>query len=138
MDDPKTLGLVGGVLLLLGVAQAAVSALRRRTDSGLDTAVIETFRLRVRAWLILFSILAAAFLLGRTTTVVLFGLIVTMPRACMSRYSRLLNSDHWVSSPLRRATTPSSSLVVMAGNSSTKSAIEAAPLSRARLSAHSM
>ena len=73
--EPKTLGLVGGVLLLLGLAQAAVYALRRRTDSGLDPAIIETFRLRVRAWLTLFSILAAAFLLGTAATVILFGLI---------------------------------------------------------------
>ena len=49
--------------------------LRRRPESGIDPAILETFRLRVHAWWILFAILAAAFLLGHWTTVVLFGLI---------------------------------------------------------------
>lgn len=75
MFDPKTLGLVGGVLVLLTIASAVVHVLRQRADSGLDAAVIETFRLRVRAWLMLFAVVAAAFLIGRTATVVLFGLI---------------------------------------------------------------
>ena len=49
--------------------------LRRRPESGIDAAILETFHLRVRAWWILFAILAAAFLLGHVATVVLFGLI---------------------------------------------------------------
>jgi phosphatidate cytidylyltransferase len=52
-----------------------VHVLRRREDTGLDSALIETFRLRVRAWLMLFSILAAAFLIGPWGTTALFGLI---------------------------------------------------------------
>ncbi len=75
MLDPRTLGLVGGVLLLLGAATIVVHVLRSRSDSGLDTAIIETFRLRVHAWWMLFSVLAAAFMIGQTATVVLFGLI---------------------------------------------------------------
>jgi phosphatidate cytidylyltransferase len=77
MMNPKTLtlGLVGGVLLLLLVATMVVRTLKRRKSSGLDTAILETFRLRVRAWWVLFSVLAAAFLIGQWATVVLFGLI---------------------------------------------------------------
>ena len=75
MLDPRTLGLVGGVLLLLGLASAVVRVLRKRADSGLDPAIIETFRRRVRASLILFSGLAAAFVIGAGATIVLFGLI---------------------------------------------------------------
>lgn len=76
MFDPKTLGLVGGVLLLLGIATAVVHLVRRRADTGLNTAMIETFRLRVRAWWVLFSVVAAALLIPYPTpTVVLFGLI---------------------------------------------------------------
>jgi phosphatidate cytidylyltransferase len=73
--DPKTLGLVGGVLVLLGIASAVVHVLHKRADSGLDAAVIETFRLRVRSWWVLCTLLAAAFLIHPTATVVLFGLI---------------------------------------------------------------
>lgn len=71
----RTLGLVGGVLLLLGAATVGIRALRSRTDSGLSTAILETFRLRVHAWWVFCSILAAAFFIGQTATVVLFGLI---------------------------------------------------------------
>ncbi|MHC4403819.1 MAG: phosphatidate cytidylyltransferase [Planctomycetota bacterium] len=79
--DTESLGLVGFVLLLLIAATVVVSVLRRRaTDAGLDLALVETFRRRVRAWWMLFTSLAAAFLCdqyltGQTVTVVLFGLI---------------------------------------------------------------
>ena len=73
--DPRTLSLVGAVLLLLGAATAIIQILRRRPESGIDTAILETFRQRVRAWWILFSMLAAAFLLGQSVTIILFGLI---------------------------------------------------------------
>lgn len=79
------MGLVGFVLLLLIAATVVVSLLRRRASaSGLDLALLETFRVRVRAWWILFTGLAAAFLSdqylsrylpGQTVTVILFGLI---------------------------------------------------------------
>ncbi len=73
--DKTTLGLVGGVLVLLAIATAIVRLLKRRDDSGLDTAILETFRQRVRAWWALCTILAAAFLIGHAATVILFGLI---------------------------------------------------------------
>jgi phosphatidate cytidylyltransferase len=70
-----TLGLVGAVVVLLSTTTGVVQMLRHRTESGLDPAIIETFRLRVRAWWILFAILVAAFFIGQIATVVLFGLI---------------------------------------------------------------
>lgn len=79
--DRETLGLVGSVLLLLIAATVVASILKRRVSaSGLNLALVETFRARVRAWWILFTGLAAAFLFdqylaGQTVTVVLFGLI---------------------------------------------------------------
>ena len=73
--DMRTWGLVVGVLVLLGAATGIVQMLKRRADSGIDSAVLETFRLRVRAWWALFTILAAAFIIGRPATVILFGLI---------------------------------------------------------------
>jgi phosphatidate cytidylyltransferase len=75
MFNVKTLLLVGGVLVLLGGATALVQALRQRADSGLNVAMLETFRLRIHAWWVLCSLLAAAFFLPQPATVVLFGLM---------------------------------------------------------------
>jgi phosphatidate cytidylyltransferase len=81
--DTATLGLIGFVLMLLIAATAVVAILKRRASAtGLDLALVETFRVRVRAWWILFAGLAAAFLSDQylagqtvTVTVTLFGLI---------------------------------------------------------------
>jgi len=73
--DERTLGLIGAVLVLLGASTVVVKILQRRPESGIDTAILETFQLRVRAWWILFATLAAAFFLGHVVTMVLFGLI---------------------------------------------------------------
>ena len=42
-SDLKTLSLICTVLVLLGAAWAIVKLLKRRPDSGLDTAILETF-----------------------------------------------------------------------------------------------
>lgn len=73
--DLRTLALVGAVLVLLGTATLVVRILRRREDLGVNAAIVEAFRLRVRAWWLLFTVLAAACLLGKVATVVVFGLI---------------------------------------------------------------
>jgi len=75
VEELIPLGLVGGVLLLLGIATTVLHLLRNRDDSSLDTAMLRTFRMRVRAWWALFAILALAFLIGKIATVVLFGLM---------------------------------------------------------------
>jgi phosphatidate cytidylyltransferase len=74
-NAPETMVLIGVVLLVLGLCWTFVQVLKRRPESGIDPAILETFRLRVRAWWILFATLAAAFLLGHWTTVILFGLL---------------------------------------------------------------
>lgn len=71
----RTLGLIGGVLVVLAAATLVVQILKRRTDGAIDPAIVETFRRRVRAWWILTAVLAAAWLIGITATVVLFGLM---------------------------------------------------------------
>lgn len=73
--DPKTLGLVCGVVVILGAATAVVSVLRRRTDSGIDPAIVQTFWLRLRAWWIFCAVLVTALVLAKAATVILFGLI---------------------------------------------------------------
>ena len=75
IKDPITWALVGGVLALLGLATGAGQLLKRQRDARFDTAVIEQFNLRVRAWWLMCSVLAAAFLLGETATVILFFLL---------------------------------------------------------------
>jgi phosphatidate cytidylyltransferase len=78
VDDWRTLSLIGAVLTLLAISSAIIYLLRRRPESGIDPAILETFRLRVRAWWILFTTLAAALLLAHWAhwaTVVLFGLL---------------------------------------------------------------
>ncbi len=75
ISDARTLWLVGAVLTLLFAAWGIIKILERRPESGIDAAILETFRLRVRAWWILFAVLAAAFLLGKWATLLLFGLI---------------------------------------------------------------
>ncbi|MDZ7620379.1 MAG: phosphatidate cytidylyltransferase, partial [Patescibacteria group bacterium] len=75
LDDVRTLGLLGGVLLLLTAAGGAVRFLKSRTDSGLDTAVLHTLSKRIQAWFLLFLVLAAAFLIGREVTIAMFWLL---------------------------------------------------------------
>ena len=71
MDTP-TVCLFCGVLLLLVAATAGMRSLLKYTDFGVDPAVIETFRPRIRTWWILFGLLACVFFLGSTLTVIFF------------------------------------------------------------------
>jgi phosphatidate cytidylyltransferase len=75
MDDVITLGLIGGVLASLAVATVVGHVLRRQADTGINRALVHQFNLRVRAWWLLLSTLAAAMLLGSAgyaATVILF------------------------------------------------------------------
>jgi len=76
--DWQTLSLVGLVLGLLAVATTVGQFLKRQSDIGLNPAVVQTFNSRIRAWWLMCTVLASAFLLGSASTVatiVLFGLI---------------------------------------------------------------
>jgi phosphatidate cytidylyltransferase len=76
--DFKTLGLVGGVLAVLVTATTVGEFLKRAPDTGLNAAVVETFNARIRAWWLMCTVLASAFLLGpasHVATVVIFGLV---------------------------------------------------------------
>lgn len=75
IPDTRTYLLVGSVLAVLAAATAVGQVLKRRLDAGLNPAIVEQFHLRVRTWWLMCTVLAAAFLIGRVTTVVLFGLI---------------------------------------------------------------
>jgi phosphatidate cytidylyltransferase len=73
--DWKMPALMGGVLTVLAAATAVGQLLKRQPDSGLNSAAVQTFNSRMRAYWLMCSLLAASILLGTTTTVVLFGLI---------------------------------------------------------------
>jgi phosphatidate cytidylyltransferase len=75
LSDPYTWYFVGGVLLLLGGATAVGQFLKGQPESSLNPAMIDTFNRRVRAWWLLCSLLAAALVLRREVSVVLFGLL---------------------------------------------------------------
>lgn len=76
--DVKTLGMVGGVLAVLATATTIGQFLKHQPEAGLNPAVVETFNARIRAWWLMCTVLAAAFLLGpasHVATVIIFGLI---------------------------------------------------------------
>jgi len=73
--DHYTICLLLGMLLTLSAVTYIVYVLRKRRDIGIDSAVIETFRSRIRAWWLLFGMLVGAFLCGHTVTVILFAMI---------------------------------------------------------------
>ena len=75
VNDLRTIALVAGVLLLLSVVTGVGQFLKRHPDRGIDAAAVRTFNLRIRGWWVLCTVLAAAFWLGSTATVTLFGLV---------------------------------------------------------------
>ena len=76
--EALTIGLIGGVLLLLAIATGVGQLLNRQTHEGINPGVVRNFNLRIRAWWLMLTVLAAAFFLGNTMTVVLFGLLSFM------------------------------------------------------------
>ncbi len=71
----STLWLLGVVIGILVIAYVVGRLLKSYPETSLNPAVIERFNHRVRVWWMMCAILVAGFLLGRTTTVVLFGLV---------------------------------------------------------------
>jgi len=69
------------VMVLLGTASAVTFFLQRRTDSGLDPAMVESFRTRIRAWWILLTVLAVALTLAATISSLVSVHLLTILRA---------------------------------------------------------
>ena len=74
MDAP-TVCLLCAVWLLLIVATVGLRSLLKYTDFGVDPAIVETFRPRIRTWWILLGLLTGAFLFGQLTTILFFFLL---------------------------------------------------------------
>jgi phosphatidate cytidylyltransferase len=63
----------GGVLALLVVASAVGSLLGKRAKTEKSRATVENLNARVNAWWVMIVVLAVAFALGKTATLVLFA-----------------------------------------------------------------
>jgi len=73
--DTLTICFLSGVLILLLSATLSVFALRRYVDYGVDPAIVDTFRSRIRAWWVLFGSLVCAFWFGHLATTILFFIL---------------------------------------------------------------
>ncbi|MCA9118619.1 MAG: phosphatidate cytidylyltransferase [Planctomycetaceae bacterium] len=74
LNEP-TYWLVGVVIVALIVASIIGQTLKRQPENTVSPALLRTFNQRVRAWWMMFAILAAGLLLGYTCTIVLFGFV---------------------------------------------------------------
>jgi phosphatidate cytidylyltransferase len=74
LNEP-TYWLVGVVIVVLIVASVIGQTLSRQPENTVSPALLRTFNQRVRAWWMMFAILAAGLLLGPTSTIVLFGFV---------------------------------------------------------------
>jgi phosphatidate cytidylyltransferase len=73
--DPVLVRLLGGVLALLVVASCVGAVLARRARDERAQATLRNFNARTNAWWVMVAVFAGALALGRTGTVVLFGLL---------------------------------------------------------------
>jgi phosphatidate cytidylyltransferase len=69
----KTLWVFGGVLAVLIVASIIGALLSKRATSEKSRATIDNLNARVNAWWVMIIVLAIAFALGQTATIVLFA-----------------------------------------------------------------
>jgi phosphatidate cytidylyltransferase len=75
LRDVRTNILLGTVLGLLILAFFVGRVLKRQPESTANPAVVRTFNLRVRAWLLMCAMLILGFVMGYSVTLVMFGLV---------------------------------------------------------------
>jgi len=73
--NEKFLWLIGGIVALLLIATITGWLLGLRLKSENGRAVVENLNARVRAWWVMISVFAFAFLLGKVATILLFAFI---------------------------------------------------------------
>jgi len=71
----KFVWLIGGIGAVLAVASVVGWTLRRRVTGESGRAVVDNLNARVRAWWVMVSVFAFAFLLGTTATLIMFALV---------------------------------------------------------------
>jgi phosphatidate cytidylyltransferase len=72
--DQRAIWLFGGVIVLLAVASLIGALLSARAKSDEKRAVIDNLNARTKAWWVMVAVFGVAFVMGRTTTLVLFAL----------------------------------------------------------------
>lgn len=75
LRDVRTNILLGTVLGLLILAFFVGRFLKRQPESTANPAVVRTFNLRVRAWLLMCAMLILGFVAGYSVTLIMFGLV---------------------------------------------------------------
>ncbi|MAV36080.1 MAG: phosphatidate cytidylyltransferase [Planctomycetaceae bacterium] len=73
--DVRIMILLGVIIAILAILYLVGRILGRQPEGTINPAIVRMFHQRVRAWWLMYSILAAGFLLGRAPTVILIGLI---------------------------------------------------------------
>ena len=73
--DAPTVLVMAIVLAVLMFANVFGFLVRRKSDSNFNPAIVDAFLVRLKAWWLMFLILATAFLFSKTVTVVLFFLV---------------------------------------------------------------
>jgi phosphatidate cytidylyltransferase len=73
--NQKAAWVFGGIVIFLALASTIGALLGRRAKSESGRATVENLRARVNAWWVMIVVLAIAFTLGRTATLVLFAFI---------------------------------------------------------------
>ncbi|MEX0820258.1 MAG: phosphatidate cytidylyltransferase, partial [Pirellulaceae bacterium] len=73
--NTPTYWLVFVVIVVLIIASIVGQTMKRQPENAVSPALLRTFNQRVRAWWMMFAILAAGLLLGYTCTIVLFGFV---------------------------------------------------------------
>ena len=73
--DMRVMILLGVIIAILAILYLVGRFLGRQPEGTINPAVVRMFQQRVQAWWLMYSVLAAGFLLGRVPTVVLIGLI---------------------------------------------------------------
>ena len=73
--DLRVMILLGVIIAILAILYLVGRFLGRQPEGTINPAIVRMFKQRVQAWWLMYSVLAAGFLLGRVPTVVLIGLI---------------------------------------------------------------
>ncbi len=71
----ETFILFGVVLGVLAGGYVLGQFLSKQPETYINAAIVRSFNARIRAWWLMYAILIAAFILGRHSTLVLFGLV---------------------------------------------------------------
>src|SRR5215470_3170064 len=71
--NQKAAWVFGGIVVVLALASAIGAVLARRAKSESGRATVENLNARVNAWWVMIAVLAVAFVLGKTATIVLFA-----------------------------------------------------------------